>query len=163
MGIAEGQGGESAAAARAGLDAIDEARSAALATAKRPLWLYLTMCLLAGAAFGFGLLGGALGWALFWALLVVLVALVIVDARRVRRRGRIIDERSMGWQFLWVFGISVIFAVLGSITLPAQQQAWFSLAAGVFVAGVTYGFLRWDEALMVKRLAKGDFDPYTLF
>lgn len=147
----------------ANLGAVDEARSAALKSAKSPMWLKLTLPLVMGAAFGFGTLGGVLGWAVFWVLLTVIVVLVIIDARRVRRRGRIVDGRSMAWQFLWIISFSVVLALLGSVTLPAQQQPWFALAAGGLIAVLTYAFLRWDEALMSKRLASGDFDPYTLF
>ncbi len=154
---------EAAVTAAADLGAIDEARSAALKIARRPTWLNLTLPVIVGAAFGCGVLGGVLGWAVFWVLVGVFGVLAIVDARRVRQRGRIIDGRSMGWQFLWIFSFSIVLALLGSVTLPAQQQPWFALAAGGIVAGLTFGFLRWDEAVMSKRLATGDFDPYTLF
>lgn len=148
---------------RADLDAIGEARSAALASTKRPTWLYLATCLPMGAAFGFGMLGGTLGWSLFWVLLAIMVVPTIIDARRVRRRGRIIDERSVGWQFLWILSISIVFAAMRWIPISSQLQPWAALAAGIFVAGLVYSFLRWDEALMSRRLLKGDFDPYTLF
>lgn len=61
-------------------------------------------------------------------------ALGIIDGQRVRRRGRIIDGRSIGWQFLWILGFLIILNLLGSVTLTSPAQAWFALGAGVLVA-----------------------------
>lgn len=100
---------------------------------------------------------------MFWAMLAVLLVLGIIDVRRVRRRGRLIDGRTMGWRFLWIFVFVLILNFLGTVDLPAHQQSWFVAASALFVAAFTYAFIRWDEASTSKRLASGDFDPYTLF
>ncbi len=149
--------------ATADLGAINEARIAALKSTKRPMWVNRSLPLLVGTAFGFGVMGGVVGWTVFWVLLTAFGVLAIMDARRVRRRGRLIDGRSMGWRFLWIFAFGLILNFLGTVDLPAQQQPWFALATALFVAAFTYAFFRWEEVSMSKRLASGDFDPYTLF
>ncbi len=150
-------------AAGAELLAAESAQQAAINGTRRPEWLTATISLAGGAAFGSALLGGVLGWTLFWILLVVLIGMAIIDARRVRRRGRIIDGRSMGLSFLWIFAFSIILTTLGSFRMSIQQQPWLAMGAGILIAASTYAFIRWDEASMSKRLAANDFDPYTLF
>ena len=149
--------------ARAGLSTIAEARRAAVETARRSTWLNVALPLAIGLAFGSTQFHTVLGWVAAAVFFAGFAALGIVEAMKVRRRGRIIDGRAMGWQFLWILGFVILLSLLGSVTLSPPAQQWFALVAGVLVAAYTYGFLRWDEASMAKRLAADDFDPYTLF
>lgn len=150
-------------AARAGLAAVDEARWAAVESVRRPMWIAVVMSLAAGATFGFGQLDTVFGWVAAAVFFTVFIAVGVIDAPRARRRGRLIDGRSMGFSFLWIAIIGMIIASLRSIELPAEQQVWIAIVAGVLLTAVTYAFLWWDETTMSRRLASGDFDPYTLF
>lgn len=89
-----------------------------------------------------------------------IVGFIVIDRRLRRRRGGLLKVN--GRSILAYIAVYTTVFVLGQSRPPATWQPWFALAAGVLIAGVTYIYLRWDDADTAKRLASGDFDSGDL-
>lgn len=143
--------------AAADLASVESARRTAVERTRRPSWLLIAFALLMGCAFSFALLRTPLGWAVGAALFVVsMVAFVLLDARLMRRRGRLLNLGGPNaLRFLLLYGAMF---VLGQIQPPAGWQPWFAVGAGLLVAGMVYVNIHWHEAANARRLAEGDFE-----
>jgi len=148
------------AQARASLDEAAESRRAAVRATSRPAGIDLGLAVVSGAGITLGLLGQ---WPA--ALIVVAVgcaAVAILQRRIVRRRGQILDQRSLGargWRFALVY---LVLFLLTMIEPPIAWQPWFAIGVGLVAAGGGFAWMRWDARYQNRRLASGDYDRYDL-
>lgn len=146
--------------ARASLNRADESRRAAVSATSRPAVLDLGLALVSGAGVALTQLGQ-------WPAALIIVALgcttiAIVQRRIVRRRGQILDQKSLvarGWRFALMY---LVLFVLIMIEPPTDWQPWFAIGVGLVAASGGFAWLRWDARYQGRRLASGDYDRYDL-
>lgn len=146
--------------ARASLDEAEESRRAAVSATTRPAGIDLGLAVMSGAGIALGLLGQWLAALIILALGCTAVA--ILQRRILRRRGQILDQRSLGargWRFALVY---LVLFLLTMIEPPTDWQPWFAIGAGLVAATGGFAWLRWDAHYQNRRLANGDYDRYDL-
>ena len=149
--------------ARDSLERISAARRAAAELTRRPAWFHAVFATITGVGVGLTTLTGQ-PFQLSGIAIVVVGALLmaVVERGLTRRRGRILDERSVRSQPLRFFVPYLV--VFGAILFRPETdwQPWYAIVAGALVALAGFAYLRWDERYQTRRLAAGDYDPYDL-
>lgn len=146
--------------AKASLNEADASRRAVVKATGRPVWVDLGIAVVAGAGFAMGLSG--LWLAAFLVLGIGTAAILVVQRRFIRRRGRVLDERSVGAR-AWRFALGYLaFFLFTMFDPPAGWQPWFAIAAGGVVTAAGFAFLRWDARYQDRRLADGDYERHDL-
>lgn len=149
--------------ARASLEQIAEARRAAAEVARQPAWFHAIFAATTGIGVGLATLRQPPLQVAGIAIIVVGGALLaVVEHRLKRRRGRILDERSIRSQPLRFFIPWLVVFGLTFIRPDAGWQPWYAIATGILVALAGFAYLRWDERYQTRRLAAGDYDRYDL-
>ena len=148
--------------AQAHMDDIERARSAAVTVAQRPAAVDLCLACPVGLTAGLAVLRTSP------ALIAAIVVLIVWSAgywvaqrHWTRRRGRILDERTLGHAIRYVPFYMALF-LIGQIPAPRDWQPWFSIVAGLAVTVLAFAYLRLDERYQAKRLAAGDFGRHDL-
>lgn len=150
--------------AQASLDAVAQSRDKAVKVKARPVWLDASFCVGVGIVMVVGNTGPKLPSVPIALGCLTLIAIVYALASRrwVRRKGRIVDERSVGKNML-MFLMAYAPIVLSGMFRP--DEGWplpVSIGVAVFIAIGGFAYLRLDERYQARRLAAGDYDPYDL-
>ncbi|MGC4153269.1 MAG: hypothetical protein QM628_09335 [Propionicimonas sp.] len=149
--------------ARASLEQIAEAHRAAAEATRRPAWFHAIFAATTGIGVGVATLHQpSLQIAGVTIIVVGGALLAVVEHHLKRRRGRILDERSVRSQPLRFFIPWLVVFGLTLIRPEAGWQPWYAIAAGILVALAGFVYLRWDENYQTRRLAAGDYDRYDL-
>jgi hypothetical protein len=83
------------------------------------------------------------------------------ERRWTRRRGRILDERTLGHAIRYVPFYAALF-LIGQIPVRGDWQPWFSIGGGLAATVLAFAYIRLDERYQIKRLAAGDFSRHDL-
>lgn len=149
--------------ARASLEQIAEARRAAVEVTRQPAWFHAIFAATTGIGVGLATVHQPPFQIAGVAIIVIGGALLAVVEHHVkRRRGRILDERSVRSQPLRFFIPWLVVFGLTLVRPDTGWQPWYAIAAGVLVALAGFVYLRWDEDYQTRRLAAGDYDRYDL-
>lgn len=149
-----------AADARAALEQIAETRRASARATRRPWWTDLGLAVAISAAVTLALLEQWLPAILLW--VVGAVGFTIIQRRLARRRGQVVDQRTLGaraWRFALLYAGQV---VLLQFRPPAAWLLGYAVAAGMVTLASGFWWLRWEDRYQARRLAAGDFDRYDL-
>ncbi len=148
--------------ARAQMDDVERARSAAVTVARRPAALDLSLACTLGLVVGLAVLRTAP--AAIAAVVVLIIGSTgywVAQRRWTRRRGRILDERTLGHAIRYVPFYAALF-LIGQIPVPGDWQPWFSIVGGLSAMVLAFAYIRLDERYQIKRLAAGDFSRHDL-
>ena len=148
--------------ARAQMDDVERARNAAVTVARRPAEVDLCLACTLGLVVGLAVLRTAP--AVIAAVVVLIIGSVgywVAERHWTRRRGRILDERTLGHAIRYVPFYAALF-LIGQIPVPGDWQPWFSIVGGLAATVLAFAYIRLDERYQVKRLAAGDFNRHDL-
>ena len=148
--------------AQSQMDDIERARSAAVTVARRPAAVDLCLACTVGLVVGLAVLRTAP--AVIAAIVVLIVGSAgywVAQRHWTRRRGRILDERTLSHAILHVPFYAALF-LIGQIPAPGDWQPWFSIVGGLAATMLAFGYIRLDERYQIKRLAAGDFGRHDL-
>lgn len=149
--------------ARDSLEQIAEVRRAAVEATRRPAWFHAVFAAITGVGVGVGTLRQPFLQLVGFAIIVIGgLLMAVMEHRKGRRRGRILDEQSIRSQPLRFFVPWLVVFGLILIRPDAGWQPWYAVGAGILVAAAGFVYLRWDERYQTRRLAAGDYDPYDL-
>ena len=149
--------------ARAQMDDIGRARSAAVTVARRPAAVDLCLACTLGLVVGLAVLRTAP--AVIAAIVVLIVGSAgywVAERHWTRRRGRILDERAIGAHTLGYVPFYAALFLIGQIPVPGDWQPWFSIVGGLAATVLAFAHIRLDERYQIKRLAAGDFNRHDL-
>jgi hypothetical protein len=148
--------------AQAHMDDIERARSAAVTVARRPAAVDLCVACTLGLTVGLAVLRTAP--AVIAAVVVLIVGSAgywVAERHWTRRRGRILDERTLSHAIRYLPFYAALL-LIGQIPAPGDWQPWFSIVGGLAATVLAFGYLRLDERYQVKRLGAGDFSRHDL-
>lgn len=149
--------------ARASLADVNAVQETVLKVSESSWTADITLMSLAGA------FAGLIAWGEPWSYWVggvaaaAMVVFVAVQEKRSRwRQGIIQDGRAFARSFIYtMFGTAPIYLVVIS-GLRGHDQPWVSVAVALYVLVVGLFLIRSTRRYHDRRLAKGDFDRYTV-
>jgi hypothetical protein len=149
--------------ARALLSDAVKASGAVVEATQRPAWIDAVMASVVGIACGLAVRhspGELIAAAVILTLMVS--AVIVVEMRSVRRRGRILDERSLGAHALYYAAFYLPLTILSALRAPDDWWPWYSIGVGLIIACLGFAYLRLGERYQSRRLAKGDYGRHDL-
>lgn len=139
------------------------ARAAIVDVTARPAWMDALPATAIGIACGLAARRSPVELVAAVGVLTVTVVVAVVSGRRwVRRRGRILDERSLGAHVAYYAAFYLPLSILTIVRAPDDWWPWYSVAVGVLVACLGFAYLRLEERYQVRRLARGDYGRHDL-
>lgn len=145
--------------ARRLLDDEAGARHAMAATIGTPRWITLVM----SADLGVFVVGCAERW---WWLVgltgIVAVALLVAEHRVRRRRGRIVDARSVGANFAIFAGFYVVLVVVQTLLRDHRPPLWAAGLGGLACAAASFAYLTLHDRYQRRRILRGDYTPVDM-
>ena len=139
------------------------ARAAIVDVTARPAWMDALLATAMGIAGGLAarrspaeLIDAAV------VLTVTLVVAVVIGRRWIRRRGTILDERSLGAHAAYYAAFYLPLSIVAIVPAPDNWWPWYSVAVGVLIACLGFAYLRLEERYQVRRLARGDYGRHDL-
>lgn len=93
---------------------------------------------------------------------MMVVAVIVMEMRKVRRRGRILDERSLGAHAVHYAIFYVPMTILGVLRTPDDWWPWYSIGVGIVIACLGFAHLRLGERYQARRITRGDYGRHDL-
>ena len=139
------------------------ARGAIIGITGRPAWKDALLSVPTGVACGVAAGRSTMELAAAAVILTLtMAAMIVVEVRSVRRRGRILDERALGAHAARYAVFYLPLSILGLVRAPDDWWPWYAIAVGVLVAGLGFAYLRLDERYQARRLATGDYGRHDI-